>query len=54
MEMVILQVPIKKEIRDKALIEAKRMGFDSLQSFVRFILKLTVERRIDIKVVIKN
>ena len=54
METTILQVPIKKEIRDKALIEARKMGFDSLQSFVRYILKLLVERKIEIKVFVKN
>jgi len=52
--MTILQVPIKKEIRDKALLEARRMGFDSLQSLVRFFLQKTVDGKVDIKIFIRE
>jgi hypothetical protein len=35
----ILQIPMKKELRDKAAIKAGELGFSSLQEPVRIFLK---------------
>ena len=51
MSTVKLQVPIDKETRDKWESFASRNGFDSLQSYIRFIAKANVDgRRVDLDV----
>jgi len=43
MDTTILQVPIKKDARQKATVAAREMGFSSLQEAVRvFLNKLAV------------
>lgn len=45
MSTVKLQVPIDKEIRDQWESYASRNGFDSLQSYIRFIAKADIDGR---------
>lgn len=45
MSTVKLQVPIDKDIRDKWEEFASRNGFDSLQSYIRFLAKADVDGR---------
>jgi len=54
MDTTILRVPIDKEILAQAKKRAKEMGFNSIQSLVRYFLKLTAERKIDIKVLVRQ
>lgn len=51
MSTVKLQVPIDKETRDKWESFASQNGFDSLQSYIRFIAKANIDgRRVDLDV----
>ena len=54
MDTTILQVPIKKDFRDKLLKVVKEMGFSSLQDYTRFLLKLTLEGKLEVKVIYKE
>jgi hypothetical protein len=45
MNTVKLQVPLDKDIRDQWEDYAHRNGFDSLQSYVRFLAKADVDGR---------
>lgn len=45
MSTVKLQVPIDKDIRDQWESYASRYGFDSLQSYIRFIAKADIDGR---------
>jgi hypothetical protein len=45
MSTVKLQVPIDKEVRDQWERYASRNGFDSLQSYIRFIAKADIDGR---------
>src|SRR5476651_2242753 len=45
MNTVKLQVPIDKDVRDDWEVFAKRNGFDSLQSYIRFIAKADIDGR---------
>lgn len=49
MDNTILQIPIKKNIRDKASAEATKMGFSSLQEVVRIFLNKMALGELDIK-----
>ena len=53
-EMTILQIPIKKDFRDKLLKVVREMGFSSLQDYTRFLLKKTLEGKLEVKVVYKD
>lgn len=48
MNRIILQVPMKKELRDQAEIAAKNNGFSSLQEVMRVFLLQFVENKIDV------
>jgi transcription initiation factor TFIIIB Brf1 subunit/transcription initiation factor TFIIB len=50
MNRVILQVPMKKELRDQAEIAAKNNGFSSLQEVVRVLLSKLTKKEIAIRV----
>ncbi len=54
MNTTILQIPIKKDFRDKLLIVVKEMGFGSLQDYTRFLLKLTLEGKLEVKIIYKK
>ena len=45
MNTVKLQVPLDKDIRDEWEIFAHRNGFDSLQSYIRFLAKADIDGR---------
>lgn len=45
----ILQVPINKNLRDKAASKAAKMGFSSLQEAVRVILNKVAEGELSIR-----
>jgi hypothetical protein len=45
MSTVKLQVPIDKDVRDQWEGYASRNGFDSLQSYIRFIAKADIDGR---------
>ncbi len=45
----ILQVPMKKELRDKAAIKAGELGFSSLQEPVRIFLKQLAQGQISMR-----
>ncbi len=45
MSTVKLQVPIEKDVRDKWEGYARRNGFDSLQSYIRFLAKADIDGR---------
>lgn len=45
MSTVKLQVPIEKDVRDKWEDYARRNGFDSLQSYIRFLAKADIDGR---------
>jgi hypothetical protein len=45
MNTVKLQVPIDKDVRDDWEIFAQRNGFDSLQSYIRFLAKADIDGR---------
>lgn len=44
----ILQVPMKKELRDKAAVKAEELGFSSLQEPVRVFLQHLAKGEINI------
>lgn len=44
----ILQVPMDKKLKDKAKKYIEYLGFDSLQSYIRFVLTQTVNGRTNI------
>jgi len=46
MNQVKLQVPIDKAVRDGLEKRAKRLGFDSVQAYIRFWAKAEVDGRI--------
>lgn len=46
----ILQVPIKKQVRDKAASMAEKMGFSSLQEVVRVFLNKVAAGEVSIDV----
>jgi antitoxin component of RelBE/YafQ-DinJ toxin-antitoxin module len=45
----IIQVPVKKSLRDQAVAAAQKRGFSSLQDVMRFFLSQFVENKIDIR-----
>lgn len=54
MDTTILQIPIKKDFRDKVSKVIKEMGFSSLQDYIRFIMKLTLENKLEVKIIYKG
>ncbi len=44
----ILQVPIEKKLRDRAVLLAEKKGFSSLQDMMRLFLAQFVDKKIDI------
>jgi hypothetical protein len=50
MDRIILQVPMKKELRDKATIAAKNNGFSSLQEAIRILLVKLAKKEITLRV----
>lgn len=50
MSSTILQVPVDKETRDKALSTASDMGFSSLQEAVRIFLRKLADKEMAIRV----
>ncbi len=50
MNRIILQVPMKKELRDKAAIAAKNNGFSSLQEAIRVLLSKLAKKELTIRV----
>lgn len=49
MNDTILQVPIDKKIRDRAVAHAREMGFSSLQEPVRVFLRQLADRSVQVK-----
>ena len=49
MDTTILQVPVKKDVRQKAAVVAKAMGFSSLQEAMRIFLTKLALKQVDIK-----
>lgn len=45
----ILQIPMKKELRDKAAAKAEELGFSSLQESVRLFLSGLAKGEIDVR-----
>jgi hypothetical protein len=45
MNTVKLQVPMDKDVRDNWEVFAHRNGFDSLQSYIRFLAKADIDGR---------
>lgn len=45
MIQVKIQVPIDKDIRDKLEVRATKLGFDSVQAYIRFWAKAEVDGR---------
>ncbi len=43
---VKLQVPIDKNVRDKLQLRATKLGFDSIQAYIRFWAKAETDGRI--------
>jgi hypothetical protein len=54
MNSTILQIPITKDFRDKVSKVVKKMGFSSLQDYIRFIMKLTLENKLEVKIMYKE
>lgn len=50
MSSTILQVPVDKEVRDRALSTASDMGFSSLQEAVRIFLRKLADKEMAIRV----
>ena len=48
MNSTVLQVPIKKNVRDQATSAAEKMGFSSLQEVVRLFLNKMASGQIDV------
>ncbi|HLE48994.1 MAG TPA: hypothetical protein VI819_03125 [Patescibacteria group bacterium] len=48
MDTTILQIPIRKSLRDRATVTAKNMGFSSLQETVRVFLNKLALGKVDI------
>lgn len=44
----ILQVPIEKKLRDRAVLLAEKKGFSSLQDMMRLFLAQFVDNKIDV------
>lgn len=42
---VKLQVPIDKQVRDKLQVRATKLGFDSIQAYIRFWAKAETDGR---------
>lgn len=49
MNTTILQIPIKKQVRDQAASVAEKMGFSSLQEVVRLFLNKMAAEEIDVR-----
>lgn len=49
MNNTILQIPVKKNIRDQAASVAEKMGFSSLQEVVRLFLNKMAAEEIDVR-----
>lgn len=49
MNNTILQVPVNKELRDRASTAASKMGFSSLQESIRVFLKQLATGEIQVK-----
>ena len=49
MNSTILQVPIKRQVRDQATSVAEKMGFSSLQEVVRLFLNKMAASEIDVR-----
>ena len=49
MNSTILQIPIKKQVRDQAASVAERMGFSSIQEVVRLFLNKMAAEEIDVR-----
>lgn len=48
METTILQIPISKNLRDKAVLAAEESGFSSLQEVVRVFLKQFAHKEVEV------
>jgi hypothetical protein len=44
----IIQVPVDKKLRDRAVAAAEKMGFSSLQDLLRLFLEQFVEHKIEV------
>lgn len=49
MNDTILQIPVKKNVRDQAASVAEKMGFSSLQEVVRLFLNKMAAEEIDVR-----
>lgn len=49
MSNTILQVPINKNLRDRAVSSAQKMGFSSLQEVIRLFLNKMAEGEVSVK-----
>lgn len=49
MNIITLQVPINKSVRDRAALKAEKMGFSSLQEIIRLFLNKIAVGEVNIK-----
>lgn len=46
----LIQIPVSKALRDRALVAAEKQGFSSLQDFIRLVLSKLVHNQIAVNV----